>query len=129
MSESRTFILRNELNAKALWDVLRTWKAQADAQKPIQVVVSVWNKPRSNAQNKRYWMLLTEIQEVLRAVQGRWFSVETLHQYFKDRFAPRVEDPDGNMIAMSTADMTSEQMSEYQTAIEAYAAQELDLEF
>jgi hypothetical protein len=129
VSESRTIILRNELNAKTLWNELKKWPEQAAANKPIQVVISVWRPIRSNAANKRYWAILTEIQEVMRVVQGRWFSTETLHQFFRDRFAPRIDDPDGKPVPISTSEMTVDQFDEYVSAIEAYAAQELDMEF
>lgn len=129
MSESRTFILRNELNAKALWDVLRTWQAQADAQKPIQVVVSGWRPIRSGAQNRRYFAILGEIQEVSRAVKGQWYSIEVWHQHMKDRFAPKIEGPDGSPQPMSTKDMTVEEFSDFMQQVEVFAVTEMDLEF
>lgn len=58
----RTFVLRNEPNANALWQFLKNnWRALAGAGKPLAVTVQEHKTKRSTDQNKRYWAILNEI--------------------------------------------------------------------
>lgn len=124
----KTFILREPAHAHALIAYLKANAGpQVAAGRPLSVTVDEYRAKRSNEQNARYWALLTEIAENV-SIDGKWFSRDVWHEWFKDRLAPKIEGPSG-LIAISTTQMSVEQFAQYMTQIESYAAQELGVEF
>jgi len=133
MSISRTFVLRDESNAAALHSFLKAnAKAMADAGKPLQVSISEAGAKRSIQQNRRNWALVTYIAEHA-WVEGRQYSKETWHEFFARKFGLMKEIvlPDGEVTLQreSTSEMDVETFNIYLLRIEAYAAQELGIEF
>ena len=126
---SRTFVLRDEGNAAALWSFLKhNWREMASCKKPLAVTISEHHERRSRSQNKRYWALLTAIHEQV-WISGRKFDAEVWHEHMREAFAPKEESPSGGMIAMSTARMDVEQFSTYMLQVELHAMTEFSVEF
>lgn len=133
MSISRTFILRSESNAAALISFLKANAgAMARAGKPLEVSVSEAGAKRSVQQNRRYWQLISHIAENA-WIDGKQYGKETWHEFFARRFGIMKEIvlPDGEITLRreSTSEMDVETFQNYLFRIEAYAAQELGVEF
>ena len=88
---------------------------------------------RSSEQNRRYWALMHEISEGIKP-EGKQYSTEVWHEYFKQRYigADEIELPNGKTLVRphSSAELdmskgTDEQPSfnEYMERVEAWAAQ------
>lgn len=93
-------------------------------------VLTVTRRKRTKPQNRRYWGkgVLAQIAEQA-VVDGRLYPAEVWHELFKKKFIGLVELPDGSFIGKSSRDLTTTQFSEFCTAVEAYAAQELGVTF
>jgi hypothetical protein len=127
-SLSRTFVLRTEGNAAALYSFLKlNWRAMAEASKPLAITVSEHKTKRSIEQNKRYWSLLTTISEQV-WISGKQYDPEVWHEHYKTLLAPKEDSPSG-LIAMSTARMDVEQFSAYMLQVELHAMTEFNVEF
>lgn len=124
----RTFILRDDMNAAALWAFLKNnWKPMATDGKPLAVTVTPHKAKRSSDQNKRYWAILNEIAENA-WINGQQFSAESWAEFFKGKFIGFEETPDGRRIGISTTTLDVSEFNEYTTRIEVYAAAELGIE-
>lgn len=66
MSESRTFVLRDERIGAMLWDVLKNWKERAAGGTPIQVTVGPYKQTRTFEQNAKCHAMLNDIGESMR---------------------------------------------------------------
>lgn len=79
---------------------------------------------RSSEQNKRYWALLNELAPY--EVDGKTFSAETWHIYFKGRFIgyEEIKLPNGKVLEqpISTTTLDKGSFGDYMTQIEAFAA-------
>ena len=124
----RTFILQDESRARALYQFLKSnWPACAKAEKPLAVTVQEHGAKRSRPQNKRYWKALLGEIAANAWVDGRQFSEDAWHEFFKGKFIGLEETPDGRQVGISTTTLSVAEFSEYMTKIEAYAAEELGL--
>ena len=129
MTLHRIFILREDRNAQALWGFLKqTWREMAQAGKPLQIEISEEKDQRSIAQNRRYWAILRTIEET-GWIHGKQFSQEAWHEFFKRKFIGCIDLPDGQTVGMSSTKLSVEEFNEYMTRVEAFAAQELGVEF
>lgn len=81
-------------------------------------------KKRSNAANARYWLLLHLISDKLKP-QGREFSAETWHSYFKLRYlgADETTLPNGKVIQKpkSSADLDRDEFATFMQRAEEFA--------
>ena len=126
---NRTFVLRNDNFAQALWAFLRSnWKAMAEAGHPLAVTVAEHKAKRSVEQNKRYWALLREISGAA-WVQGKQFSDEAWHELFKRQFIGMDELPNGEKAGISTTKLNVHEFGEYMQQVEEYAASQLGVTF
>lgn len=124
----KTFVLRAPEHGHALVDYLKAIAGPAAAAgRPLQVTVDEYAAKRSSQANSRYWALLEDIAEQA-VVDGKRFSREVWHEWFKDRYAPKQEGPSG-LMAMSTSQMSRDVFARYMTQIEVYAVQTLGVEF
>lgn len=129
MTIHRVFILREDRNASALYAFLKANREQAaKSGKPLQVEVTEEKDSRSLAQNRRYWSILQVIAET-GWIHGKQFDREAWHFFFRKRFLPCLDGPDGLVIPTSTTKLSVEEFNEYMTQVEAFAAQELGVEF
>lgn len=125
---SRMFILRGDSNAQQLWSFLRNnWKQMADAGKPLAISVAEHKAKRSGEQNKRMWAILQQIEGGA-WMEGRQFSQEGWHEFFKRKFIGVEELPGGGTVGISTTTLNVEEFAAYMTRIEAFAATELGVE-
>lgn len=129
MSAAKTFVLRGEPNAQALWNFLKhNWRALADAGKPLAVSVAEHRAKRSGEQNRRLWALLNEIAEQA-MLDGKHYSTEAWHEMFKRQFIGVEELPGGGTVGISTTTLNVEEFGAYMTRLEAWAAQNFGIEF
>lgn len=125
----RTFILREDKNAQALWAFLKSnWKAMAASGTPLRIDIAPERTKRSIQQNARYWAILKEISEQA-WVNGRQYSPEIFHEYLKSELLGVDELPNGKTVGKSTQKLSVEEFGEYMTAVEAFAATELGVQF
>lgn len=123
-----TYILRNKEIAQRMVDYIKAVAGPAAAAgKPIVVEVGEYQAKRSTQANARYWALLEEISEQA-YVDGKRFSREAWHTFFRDQFAPKEDGPAG-LTPMSTSQMDKETFQRYVTQIELYAVETLGVEF
>jgi len=124
----KTFILREDRNAQALWAFLKSnWKASAEAGKPLQITIGPEKTSRSLQQNKRYWAILRTIQDT-GWIHGKQFTQDAWHEYLKRQFIGCIDLPNGQVVGMSTAKLTVEEFQTYMEQVEAFAATELGIE-
>jgi hypothetical protein len=81
---------------------------------------------RSLEQNKLYWKLLTIIADSA-WIGGKQYSKDAFHEFYRDKFLPKIEGPDG-IYPGSTSRLKVKEFSEYLARIEAHACDELGLE-
>jgi hypothetical protein len=123
-----TFILREAAHAKAMWDFVKQNAAeQARIGQPLVVTVDAYQAKRSTQANARYWAMLDDISEQAE-IDGKRFSRDVWHEFYKDMFAPKHEGPAG-LVAMSTAQMNKETFANFVQRIEVHAVQVLGVEF
>lgn len=124
----RTFILRTEQNATALYAFLKqNWRHLADQQEPLCVTVSCHKRKRSVEQNKRYWKVLNEIASQA-WVDGKQFGAEAWHEYFKRELIGLEDLPGGGVCGISTTTLNVSDFCDYMTKVEACAATDLGVE-
>ncbi len=89
-----------------------------DISKPFEVTIKPYKKSRSNAQNNVMWMWLPDIAKHF------GYTADELHEVLKVRFLgieSRMVDKQVLIQPKSTTKLTTKQMAEYLTKIEALA--------
>jgi hypothetical protein len=123
----RTFVLREETHAQALWTFLKkNWNAMEQAGKPLAVIVHEHKAKRSAEQNKLYWSRLNEIAEQAWIGRKR-FSSDAWHEYYKQKFIGYEELPGGGSVGISTTTLSVAEFSDYIERVTAHAATELGI--
>ena len=123
-----TYILRNKDIAQRMVDYIKAVAGPAaKSGRPIVVEIGEYQAKRSTQANARYWALLEEISGQA-YVDGKRFSREAWHTYFREQYAPKEDGPAG-LTPMSTSQMDKETFQRYTTQIEVYAAETLGVEF
>lgn len=81
---------------------------------------------RSTQANARYWLLLHEIAENVKP-DKQAYSADSWHTYFKSKFlgCDEVKLPGGKVfqIPRSSADLDTGEFNDFQTQVEAWAAE------
>lgn len=115
-------IVENEMHERAVMASM--------AQMPKPYSVAIGKPPRTPAQNRRYWGrgVLSQIAEQA-SVGGKKFSAEAWHEYFKRFFIGVVELPGGEVVGMSSADLSRAEFADFCAEVEAYAINELGVFF
>lgn len=125
----KIFILREDRNAQALWAFLKSnWRACAEAGRPLEIAIDHERTTRSLEANKRYWAILRAISET-GWIHGKQYESEAWHFFFRKKFLPCIDTPDGLVIPTSTTKLDTKEFSDYMTQVEAFAATELGVEF
>lgn len=123
----RTFILRGPEQARQLHAFLKANAAALASQgKPLSVTVAEHKAKRSPEQNKRYWAILNEVAETA-WVNGRRYSADAWHEYFKGLFIGYEETPDGRRAGISTTTLSVAEFTDYMTRVEQHATGELGI--
>jgi hypothetical protein len=124
----KIFVLRAPEHGHALVSYIKSLAGpMAAAGRPLMVTVDEYQAKRSTQANARYWALLEEISSQA-YVDGKRFSREAWHTYFREQFAPKEDGPAG-LTPMSTSQMDKETFQRYVTMIELYAVETLGVEF
>ena len=130
MSESLEIVLHNRQQA---WAAI---KAQVFPflgtvlQAGGRWVLSIKRMKRTIPQNRRYWSkgVLAQIAEQA-VVNGKQYSAENWHEYFKRKFIGYEELPDGTVRGKSSKGLNTVKFSKFCAEVEAYAATELGVTF
>lgn len=130
MSESLTIELHNRPQA---WAAIKSQLfpfLQTVLQGGGRWVLTVTKRKRTKPQNRRYWGrgVLAQIAEQA-VVKGRLYSAESWHEQFKRQFIGFEELPNGQIVGKSSADLTTEEFSNFCAQVEAFAASELGVTF
>lgn len=92
-----------------------------------ELVLRPMKSKRSIEQNKRYWLLLREIAATA-WLNGRQFSDETWHEFFKRTFigCDEIAMPDGSteLRGISTTKLKVDEFGDYMLQIEQWAAEQ-----
>ncbi|WP_124076726.1 recombination protein NinB [Burkholderia gladioli] len=130
----REFVIRNG----GIWSnvvafVRANAKVFADRGEPLRVIVTAEERQRNAAQNRFYWgAILRSIAEQA-WVDGRQFDKDAWHEYFARLYgvSDELTLPDGEIILRrkSTSQMSVGEFSTYLNQIQAYAANNLGVEF
>lgn len=129
----RTFVLRNDNFAQALWAFLRlNWKAMAAEGKPLSVTVAEHKAKRSLEQNARLHALLGEIAGQA-WVRGRQFDADTWKEYYRQKFIGTEEIimPDNKRFerGISTTTLDVAAFSDFMERIQEHATADLGVTF
>lgn len=130
MSEALTIELHNRPQA---WAAIKSQLfpfLQTVLQGGGRWVLTVTKRKRTKPQNRRYWGrgVLAQIAEQA-VVKGRLYSAESWHEQFKRQFIGFEELPNGQIVGKSSADLTTEEFSNFCAQVEAFAASELGVTF
>jgi len=131
MSDSTlTLELHNRQQAWAvitshLYPFLKRWLTDGR-----MLVLTCKLRKRTSKQNRRYWGngVLAQIAEQA-TVGWRLFTAEVWHEQFKRDFIGVIELPNGQVVGMSSTELSTAEFSEFCTKVEAYAATELGVTF
>lgn len=119
-----------KLIAKSEADMPRIGKAIRDMGWPVAVEVKQHKPSRSVEQNARYWALLTEIsQQAPSSMGGEWHSPEVWHEYCAKRFLGMEAGPFGHGVKKRTSTLKISEFADYMAEVEAWAADELCVQF
>lgn len=127
----RLFVLREALHLASLVSFLTAnWQQFAAEGRFLAVTVTFYKSKRSLDQNRRYFgpAVLGAIADQAWA-GGKQFHKDVWHEFFKRRFIGVIELPDGTTTSMSSSDLSIEEFSQFMHQVEAYAAQELGVQF
>lgn len=126
------FLLRDEEDARALWEQLKEWKKQSEQGRPIVVTIQSYDAAPTPAQYRRYREILNQIAE------NAWIGKDgkermpssVWDEHFKRLYiGMEFDEKNGEMRGMSTKTLGAAAFAEYMQKIEAYAVQELGIEF
>ena len=107
-----------------------------DPEKPLEVIIREEVKMRGLDANAYYWRRLTEIADQA-YIEGRAYSAEVWHEYFKKEYLPEEFDPemtregyrkwatgpDGERVLIgSSTQLTVKGFAVYLTQVEAFGA-------
>lgn len=124
----RLFVIHSQLHANALFAFVRAnYEAMADEGRPMAVLVTEHKSKRNTQQNKLIWVVLNQIASNA-WVNGKQFSAEAWHEFFKRKFIGCNELPNGQTLGISTTTLDIAAFAEYVTQIQAYAGTELGIE-
>lgn len=125
----KQFVLRDDKSASSLWAFLKqNWRALAEQGKPLAISIAEHKAKRSTQQNKRYWAILNDIASNA-WIDGKQYSSEAWHEYFKRKFIGCEETPDGGIVGISTTTLSTEEFADYSTKIEEHSLTELGIDF
>jgi len=104
-------------------------RAQLEAG-PVRVTVEAHKPNRTLEQNSRIWALMTEIsKQAPSAMGGEWHAPESWYEYCARRFGGVSAGPFGTPIRDHPSGYDKEKFSNWMTEVEAWAAEELGVQF
>lgn len=119
----RTFRIQSAAGLRAAflaaWNLANTLMESGDG---YELVLRKLKSKRSIEQNKRYWALLREVAAVA-WVDGRQYADTVWHEHFKREFIGCEDLPGGGKLGISTTKLSIQEMGDYMTKIEQWAAE------
>lgn len=119
----RTFRIQSPAGLRqafvAAWALAGQLIASGDG---YELVLRKLKSKRSVEQNKRYWALLREVAAVA-WVDGRQYADVVWHEHFKRELIGCIDLPNGERLGISTTKLSIQEMGDYMTKIEAWAAE------
>lgn len=86
-----------------------------------EIVLRKLKSKRTIDQNRRYWAMLREVAAVA-WIDGRQYSDQVWHEHFKREFIGCEDLPGGGKLGISSTKLSIQEMGDYMTKIEAWAA-------
>jgi len=90
------------------------------------VRIDQYAKRRSTDQNARYWMILTFISDQVLDENGKQYSPETWHNFFKAKFLGKdtmIVDGDLILVEKTSTKLTVMEFMDYMMQIEAWSVE------
>ena len=99
----------------------------------FEIEVRLWKSKRTFAQNKRLWAIYKVFASDAWA-NGRLYTSDEWHEAFKEKFLPKEEyqNPvtgETALKSISTRELDTEEMANYQNELQAYGAQYFGIEW
>ena len=92
--------------------------------KKLYAKVEPFSDKRRDQQNRRYWAMLTEVEQKLN-IEGQQYGTGTWHEYLKGTFLGWEEKrmPDGRIFTqpISSTKLTVKEFARYMERVEAWA--------
>lgn len=127
---NKLFILRGEPQIAAMVAFINTnAMACAEAGHPLAVHIEPEKSKRSLQQNRRYFGAILKQIEDQAWMDGRQYSAEVWHEYFKRQFIGLVDLPKGGSHGQSSANLSVSEFQTFMDQVEAWAARELGVIF
>ena len=124
-----TYTIRNAaILGNAIQFAQATWEAMSQTKHPLVIEFKPESTKRNLQQNKYYWAILRQIEEQA-WIEGRQYSSEVWHEAAKRKFIGIVDLPGGGGMAMSSADLSTQEFAEYVTRVICWANTELGVTF
>lgn len=124
----RQFFLRERQNLDCLLSfIAQNWEAMAKTKAPMAITITDTKAKRSSQANRYYWAVLNQISEDA-WMDGRQYSADVFHEYFKRQFIGVIDLPGGHSMAESTTKLDTAEFAAYVRKIEFFAAQELGVQ-
>lgn len=121
----KAYLIKSLCEAKACWETIsKLWRGAMESGVPLYVEIQTGKATRSNEQNRLYWVMLRHIAETA-WIEGKQYTSEVWHEYFKRRFIGIDDLPGGGTMASSSAKLSVEAFSRYMDDVQAIAAVEL----
>ena len=99
-------------------------RAIQNAPDGMVVEIKQASTKRSAQANRYYWQMLKQISQD-GWIEGRRYSAEVWHEWFKRRFIGVIDLPCGGSMAESSAKLTVKEFADYVQKVEVHAASEL----
>lgn len=130
----REFVIRNgSILAAAFAFVKANAKVFADRGRPLRMILTSEERKRNAEQNRFYFGVVLRDISAQAWVDGQQFGKAAWHEYFATEYGvmEEIRLPFGEIVLRrkSTTDMTVKEFSKYLNQIQAYAANELGVEF
>lgn len=121
------FIINSDL---AKFNCISWLKSLHGYSEVYEVNIRPYKKNRSVSQNRLYWLWVNEIKDHIERTQGKVFSTDDIHEWFKDELLPQhVIEINGKAkkAIKSTSALTTKEFTEYLEKIDWYCSDNLGL--
>ena len=118
----KTFVIRSTEDLQRFWRYSQKWSLE----KPVQLVVSLYKKRRSDSQNNKMWAMLTDVSN-----QVVWYGEELSKESWKDIFTASLKKQkavpgiDGGFVVLGarTREMSTSDISDLIELMNAFASE------
>ena len=120
------FVIRNEIVRRRAASIVNSLPILEDVDEhPYQVTISRFRPKRSVDQNRRYWALVGRIAHGMAEYQdGVYHHPDNWHKWLAMRFLGVEPGPFETSFPKSTSKLSVQEVSDYMTEVEAWAAEQ-----